>query len=151
MRILCSKAPKLCGRCKTALGAFAVSRANIIDELEQLIGCGATEALLRAFGGMELYIPAAMHRGHPIALRIGPYAAELLTDRFGAETVYIPAYTETVRENRNKRICLEFISGFSQAEIAKRYGLGVRQIRHILRRGNIAPDARRKKMVKGGR
>jgi hypothetical protein len=123
-------------------------RQKIINELEEVIGCAATEALLRAFGGMELYIPASMHRGHPIALRIGPYAADELADRFGAETLYIPAYTNTVREMRNRRICLEYLSGQDQKDIAKKYGLGVRQVRIILRAGNVAPYARRQKVIK---
>jgi hypothetical protein len=61
----------------------------ILDEIAEVIGEEAALRLARAFGGIELYVPAKVGHNHPITVAIGAEAAATLVEHYHGTEISI--------------------------------------------------------------
>ncbi|EHP39405.1 hypothetical protein OR16_31629 [Cupriavidus basilensis OR16] len=117
-------------------------------ELAELIGLAETIAFVRAFGGLDLWIPKGRRelgsaRYEAIAEVVGAEAAEKLIARYGGDRMYVPRCQRSMTEERWSRIIGEFDRGASAPELALKYRLSERAIWKILKKpvssDNVGP------------
>lgn len=80
---------------------------DVID----LIGRDAAQALVARYGGTTLYIPVRRRRGgffDELCQSIGHEAAELLTHTYASLNLAIPVMAGTQRQNRDRQIQRRF-------------------------------------------
>lgn len=86
------------------------------EEIVEVVGEDAAQALGRKWGGVSKYIPSSPRRGGLPEL-LGPEAAQALAARFGGSTLMIP---NTTRRKQPKKVrIIELIAaGWSTRRIA---------------------------------
>lgn len=114
---------------------------DVID----LIGRDAAQALVARYGGTRLYIPVRRKRGgffDELCQTIGHEAAQLLTRTYASLNLGIPVMAETQRQNRDRRLQKRFDeltgSGLSArktvTKLAREFGLQERSVWRVLKR-----------------
>lgn len=105
---------------------------GILREMSELIGIPATMAIVRAYGGVRLYVPMKLTHNHPLIKLVGSANAEKLVDRFGGEAHFdIPMAEAALRQIRDMEIRRQWPS-LSQSQLAMKYRTTERHIRRIL-------------------
>lgn len=101
-------------------------------ELADIIGLPAVLALMKAFGGTELWVPQKLSHAHALVGAIGPEAAQTLCEYMAGERCKVPRGAEIIREIRNRAIRRERREGAKLDELALRYEITDRQVLNIL-------------------
>lgn len=83
------------------------------------------------FRGERVYIPKNLSTDHELVERVGQEAAIKLCSLFGGEVLFIPR-AAVAKLHRNLQI-LEDAHTLSVVQLARKYGLGERQIYNLLR------------------
>lgn len=104
----------------------------LAGEIAQLVGTGATLALLEARGGCKITIPRKVREAHPVTRTVGPKGAGLLSYRFGGERIDLPTLKSATARARDRAIRSEYDGGVPVTELVWRFGLHERSIRQIL-------------------
>lgn len=110
-------------------------------EIADLVGLGATTALVARYGGVRLYVPETIPSDHVLAALIGMDAAARLAQRYGGDRLEVPRCADALRRVRNRALVREAQS-MSQRELALKYGLTERAVRLIWRDAGMPPDDR---------
>ena len=88
------------------------------EEIIEVVGQDAAQALGRRFGGVSLYVPANHTKGK-LAQVIGLEAARSMAERFGGSTLMLPNATRR-KEAKKTRIIELIEAGWSTRRIAMR-------------------------------
>jgi Mor family transcriptional regulator len=108
---------------------------GLLGQLIELIGLGWTLRLCQDFGGTEVYFPKRINADHPIAKSVGLDVARALADFAGQRnsggTLDVPRGVVFNSQRRNSQILKDLENGLSKKEIARRYGLTTRWVRHL--------------------
>ncbi|MFD2678028.1 Mor transcription activator family protein [Camelimonas lactis] len=105
--------------------------AESIRPVAEHLGVDAARALVAAFGGTEVYVPATLRDDHPLTV-IGHDLAVALCRNFGGEVVAVPK--EMLTAAARHRLAGELAKeGMRTAEIARTLGLTERHIYKLLR------------------
>lgn len=101
-----------------------------------VIGLPATLTLVRARGGVRIYIPYRNHlsEGHWLVRLLGRETAGALCDGLGSGELTIPRAQHALRLARDRAIHAERAGGASARQLATRYQLSERQLWDILSR-----------------
>ena len=102
----------------------------VLEDIKELIGWPATQALLEAFGGQTISIPGRSSAA--LSQVVGPDAAAKLSARYGGAQLYIAKTYRRAWPERNQRILRDYQSGVPVRRLAQKYELSDRQIRNIL-------------------
>ncbi len=119
------------------LGDNAQHFRPLLAELQRVIGMANTLKLVEHWGGVNLYVPAAMPRNHRIARVIGEEAAELLSRHFGLERIIVPLAHSYKTALRDAEIYRQHKAGEPAPALARKHGLTVRSVWKILKRVNF--------------
>lgn len=103
----------------------------LLREIVARTDLAAALALVRAYGGIRLYVPVKFDPDHPLAKLIGHAHLAALVERYAGDILEIPKGEIAVKAARDKQIRAERGS-YSQAQLALRHGLTERHIRTIL-------------------
>ncbi|MFF7710057.1 Mor transcription activator family protein [Pseudomonas sp. NPDC007930] len=109
--------------------------SQLPQSLQLLIDCIGVEQAYRLtclFGGCPKYIPKHAERTR-LAQLIPADTLKALIQRFAGAAVEIPKPDHFFRQLRNQQIQEESDLGLSRTELAKKYGLSLRQIGNIRR------------------
>ncbi|MEF9402678.1 MULTISPECIES: Mor transcription activator family protein [Ralstonia solanacearum species complex] len=110
----------------------------VIRELVDLIGFEATMALVRAFGGLVIWVPKGVQSVgstyEAISEVIGAEATDLLIRRYGGDRISIARCQQMMTVERWRRIIADFERGDSAAEIARRHRITERAVWIILKK-----------------
>lgn len=98
------------------------------EELCEVIGAHEAYLLLKFHGGEGMY----MAERSPRLSGLSPQAVAKLRAYAGGCHIYIPKLDAYHRKRRNAEINAAYDAGVSIKELARRYGLTVRQIYNIL-------------------
>lgn len=106
---------------------------GVLQEIADLIGLPATLALVRAYGGVRLWVPLNIDPDHPLVKLVGHAAAAKLVDIYGGQEHFdIPRALGATLAVRDKQIRAQRAEGATHRELALRHRLTERQIRNIL-------------------
>lgn len=105
----------------------------LMQELIELIGYEDMYILISNYGGQDVYIPKNPQRSKLKNL-LPLKSLDILSEQYGGIYLTLPTALQIVNQVRDKEIikCLE--SGKSRVEVAKIFGLGVRQVANIKNR-----------------
>ena len=119
----------------------------LLQDFERIIGLAATLDLVRAYGGLRIYIPtpARVRPDHPIAKIIGVDALMALAEVYGAEDHFpLPKAERAILAVRNARIARAYETHKTARELAAEHRMTERQIERILAAAGVkAPVDRR--------
>ena len=119
----------------------------LLQDFERLIGLPATLDLVRAYGGLRIYIPtpARVQPDHPFAKIIGVERLMALAQVYGAEGHFaLPKAYAALQALRNARIARAYATHKTARELAAEYLLTERQIERIVAAAGVcAPVDRR--------
>lgn len=107
-------------------------KAHIIDT----IGEEVWRQLVRNFGGLEIAIPqheASLHSGHDLVAALGMEQAVAIVRQFFGETIYI----HNPRRDRVRDYAAAMNEGLDNTQIARRFRVSERWVRHVLSRAGI--------------
>lgn len=107
-------------------------REQLSEALLARLGAESFVALVEAFGGTRLYVPHTIADDHEIARAIGTAAALRLAQRYAPDTLRIPL----AREFRARHYRAH---GLSNAQIARKIGLGETAVNKIFARMDRVP------------
>lgn len=100
--------------------------------LAKLIGRRLTLALASSVTAGMVYVPRHPKPSNKLVKVIGMAATIKLSESFGGRAVRIPVCGKVRRAERNAAILRLALSGVTQAEIARRFGMTDRQVRNVL-------------------
>jgi Mor transcription activator family len=104
------------------------------EELADLLGSHrAANALLQAAGGQMLYVPTRLRAETKLARMIGLHATHRLMSQWAGQQLRLPGLVAKMRFQRDAKIRQAAV-GTSPDQLARQYGLTVRQIYNILSR-----------------
>jgi hypothetical protein len=110
-------------------------------QIVALIGLEAALKLVKAYGGVRLYVPKKIDADHPLVELIGYPAARALAAEFGGQPHFdIPKCEAALREARNRQIRQDRAMGHSIRELALKYRLTERGIEKILGAGLLRDE-----------
>lgn len=115
-----------------------------LAELARLIGLAPALALVRARGGVRIYIPLEVETlpGHWLAETVGWHGAVAMVERFGGDGHYlVPKALKAFQQARNRRLVAQYLAGRSQRDLALAYGLSERQVCAIVAAAGADRDA----------
>lgn len=119
----------------------------LLQDFERIIGLAATLDLVRAYGGLRIYIPtpARVRPDHPIAKIIGVESLMALAEVYGAEDHFpLPKAERAILAVRNARIARAYETHKTARELAAVHHLTERQVERILAAAGVkAPVDRR--------
>ena len=104
------------------------------QQLEMLIGHDATEKVVAAFRGQELYMyaPDKIDDSHELVQIIGIEAARRMCHYFYGSHLTIPMQRAKNTAERNAEIAQKYKAGTRKSALAKEYNLHVRTVRKII-------------------
>lgn len=109
-----------------------------VRQLVEVLGIGPAMALVRAYGGTTVYVPARDRAdgetARTLARIIGESLAGELINRYSGERLYVPRCADALRDWRAMQIQSAYDRGGRVADIARRHALSERQIWTILKR-----------------
>lgn len=115
-----------------ARGGPYIRYCGPVGELAEVFGAATAAALIDAFGGLNLYIPAQPENDSPLCHAVGEKAAEWLAECYGGERVDIPTGHFRKIEDRTRSIASLAAQGLSAPKIARQLGLCRRTVyRHL--------------------
>lgn len=104
-----------------------------LQAMADVIGLDGVLALVKAFGGVRLYVPTRLPDEHILVELLGRGAAERLAAEYGGQPHFdIPRAEGLVRALRNRRILADRAAGRSLRELALQYRLTERQVAKIV-------------------
>lgn len=104
------------------------------------IGVAATMKLLKARGGIRLWLPKNSENSEILTELLGPQLAAQLVEAFPDERVIkMPKADKLLAQIRDDAIRAQYAKGDSQAVLAIRYDLTDRQIENIVKSAGRAP------------
>lgn len=104
-----------------------------LQAMAQIIGLQGVLALVRAYGGVRLYVPTRLPDDHVLIDLLGRPAAEMLAAEYGGQPHFdIPRAEGLVRALRNRRIQADRAAGLSVRDLALKHQLTERQVAKIL-------------------
>ena len=119
----------------------------LLQDFERLIGITATLDLVRAYGGLRIYIPtpARVQPDHPFAKIIGVERLMALAEVYGSEAHFsLPKAEQAILAVRNARIVHAYANHKTARELAAEHHLTERQIERIVAAAGVcAPVDRR--------
>ena len=121
----------------------------LLQDFVRLIGLPATLALVRAYGGLRIYIPspARAHPEHALAQHIGHQALQALAQVYGSESHFaLPKATHALTALRNRRIARAYASSQTARALAAQYNLTERHVERIVAAAGITAPAQRRQM-----
>lgn len=86
-----------------------------------------------------MYVPATPKETHKLVKIIGLAATESLATIYGGQNVTVPKCSSILQSARNDEICRLVAIGTPQKEIARRFGMTDRNVRHVLSNQRIRP------------
>jgi Mor family transcriptional regulator len=105
---------------------------TVLREIAERIGLDGALKLITTYGGTRIYVPKQINPGHSLALLLGEdAAAELANFCGGREHFDIPKAQIAICALRDEKIRADRSAGHTVAELARRYNLTERRIRHI--------------------
>lgn len=107
--------------------------SGLAARIEEAIGLDATVRLLRAKGGLEIYIPERVD-GSALAELIGAEAADALRDAFGPGKMRLPAGTFRGEGARRARAMAMLKEGRSLAQVAEACDLTLNTVQRYRQR-----------------
>ena len=106
---------------------------GVLREMVGLIGLPATLRIVEAYGGVRLYVPSHMDAGHDLAQLVGFDAASKLSSEYGGMDHFdVPRAAQALRAVRSAQIRADRARGMTHRELARKYALTERWIRHLL-------------------
>ncbi|MGL4828242.1 MAG: hypothetical protein ACRCXG_02965 [Vibrio sp.] len=105
----------------------------LMQELIELIGYEDMYILISNYGGQDVYIPKNPKRSklnNLLPLR----SLDILSEEYGGMYLTLPTTSRIANQIRDKEILKHLESGKSRVEVAKMFGLGVRQVANIKNR-----------------
>ena len=119
---------------------------RLLQDFERLIGLPATLDLVRAYGGLRIYIPTPerVSPDHQLAKVIGVDHLMALAKVYGGEDHFaLPKAERAILAVRNARIAHDYGHNKTVRELAREHGLHERQIERIVAAAGIkAPTDR---------
>ncbi|MBW7656226.1 hypothetical protein K1I42_02800 [Hydrogenophilus thermoluteolus] len=104
--------------------------------LTELIGQEAVALLVRAAGGLSVYVPKSPPFSGPLGV-LPPEAQKRLASYAGGDLLYIPKCDGALRAARDAEIRAAYDAGARVSEIARRWGLSERWVYEILGRPEV--------------
>lgn len=116
--------------------------SRILEEVIEVAGFAAALELCRAYGGRTVRVPGIMPETHPLALTMGYRPACKLADRFGGDSLAVPAERTAVMDLRNARIVAAYQGGSGEAPrsvsaLSVEFGLTRKRITEVLDEAGI--------------
>jgi len=111
---------------------------GVLNDIANIAGAGAAMAIADAFGGEKIYVARWSHddrQGKDVSRlveRVGSDATQKVCSLFGGSQINIPSCKHLIREERNRAIRMDARGQTTRGEMARKHGLGVRQIRRII-------------------
>ncbi|USD23127.1 hypothetical protein MJO52_08320 [Microbulbifer variabilis] len=103
---------------------------DLMQELIELIGYSDMLILIASFGGQDVYIPKYPERSKLIDI-LPIQSLQTLSDIYGGTYLTLPTSRQIDIQARNREILQALHFGESRSAVAKRFGLGVRQVANI--------------------
>ncbi len=103
-----------------------------LQEMSDIIGLEAVQALVSAYGGTLLTIPQKLPEDHPLAVLLGTEVAGKLSEHYALERVDVPRAHFARMHARNRRLCADHHAGESVRQLALQYRLTERRVWEIL-------------------
>ncbi len=121
---------------------------RIVKELAEAVGLADAIAIVRRWGGRELYVPTTVRQGDALALTLGLETAQKLVTwcnerTIGGRSVQLPAERNALLDLRNAAIVAGLVARRSHESLALEYGLTRQMI------GRIAKLARERGVLAG--
>lgn len=116
-------------------------------EIAEVVGVEPALRLVKAWGGVRLYVPQQMPEDHLLVSTLGRAEADALAARYGGETIQIPRCLHALRAVRNGEIRRARAAGASPALLALRHGLTERQVYAILAAAAQPVDDRQQSLL----
>lgn len=122
-----------------------------MDDLCALVGWTRSVALVRWFGGSNLYVPAEPSASHPLATLLGLDVMRRVVDEFACQTVWIPADLGGRYANGDQAkqaVSRLILRGMGTRDIADRLDMSQRQVQRLraeLEAAGMLPMARAEK------
>lgn len=107
---------------------------EILRDLIGVIGEKNTQALVREYGGMDVYVPISLPANHWLLQLFGEALAAEISRLFAGCTIYVPKGVRAVQSARDLLIC-HLAKSHKVRELVRRFGLCERRIYQILRKG----------------
>lgn len=98
-------------------------------DLAEALGTDGADALVRAYGGDEVYVPRRHEPGHPVLAVLPGEVAARLVEYYGGDRVYVPSCGG---RNRRRMIADMAEEGARRREIARAVGVTTRHVRRVL-------------------
>ena len=104
-----------------------------LPEIVDAIGLPAALELVRAFGGVRIYLPHPdnIAADNPVARVIGVEAARKLSALWPQERPYLPRAIDYLRRQRNQQLRQDYRT-ISASQVALKYQLTERQVYEIV-------------------
>jgi len=109
-------------------------------ELVSLVGITATLAIVKARGGIRLYVPVNADAEGELATLIGLDPLKNLVDIYAGEEIEIPRCIEALTAIKHQMILDDASNGMTITNIARKYEYTERGIRKALRRAEAARE-----------
>lgn len=104
-----------------------------LQDLAEIIGLEKTIIISRLYGGKRLFVPAGKFPDdHPLRDLIGDQALVLLCQHFGGQLMEICKVDSILIADRNEALITDRSAGMTIPNLARKYGLTERWVRHIL-------------------
>ncbi|WP_444930668.1 helix-turn-helix domain-containing protein [Microbulbifer sp. SSSA002] len=103
---------------------------DLMQELIDLIGYADMYLLISSFGGQDIYIPKYPSRSK-LADMLPLESLQILSNTYGGTYLTLPTSRQIDIQARNHEILRALQNGESRSAVAKRFGLGVRQVANI--------------------
>ncbi|QFT55348.1 hypothetical protein [Microbulbifer sp. THAF38] len=103
---------------------------DLMQELIGLIGYADMYILVTTFGGQDVYIPKYPARSKLIDI-LPIQSLQTLSNSYGGTYLTLPTSRQIDIQARNREILCALYNGESRSAVAKRFGIGVRQVANI--------------------
>lgn len=113
-------------------------------EIAATIGLAGTLKLIEHYGGIRVYVPAAMPAEHHLVPVLGLTGARALAGQFGGEMIDVPRAAAAVRDALYRQIAGAYSDGVSPKVLARRHGCTERWVyiiaARMLREPAVSPQ-----------
>lgn len=111
-----------------------------LQRLVEVVGVGPVLALVSRYGGTGVFVPRRdnVHATHALALLLGVESFRALAELYDGSYLEVPRCLRAMIHLRNQEMRKAAADGWSQPEIARHFGLTLRQVNHILNIGDAA-------------
>ena len=92
-----------------------------------------------------LYVPKSLSSDHPLTRILGLPDAQRIVQAFGGEILYPATCFEVLRQRRNHEVIGLVRQGWHVRDVARAFGLTVRQVRNLC--ADIGPEALKREVA----